>query len=36
MTAGMQAVPRPHAKSHKCPNLARLQIAHGAVGVIPS
>ena len=22
-----------HAKSHKCPNLARLQIAYGAVGV---
>ena len=33
MTAGTRAVPRPHAKSHKCPNLARLQIAHGAVGV---
>ena len=33
ITAGTRAVPRPHAKSHKCPNLARLQIAHGAVGV---
>ena len=33
MTAGTRAVPRPHAKSHKCPNLARLQIAYGAVGV---
>jgi D-serine deaminase-like pyridoxal phosphate-dependent protein len=24
---------RPHAKSHKCPDIARLQIARGAVGV---
>jgi len=24
---------RPHAKSHKCPAIARLQIARGAVGV---
>ncbi|MBP8255877.1 MAG: DSD1 family PLP-dependent enzyme [Opitutaceae bacterium] len=24
---------RPHAKSHKCPQIARLQIAAGAVGV---
>jgi len=24
---------RPHAKSHKCPEIAKLQIAHGAVGV---
>eukprot|EP00058_Branchiostoma_floridae_P024341 XP_002609831.1 hypothetical protein BRAFLDRAFT_78677 [Branchiostoma floridae] len=24
---------RPHAKSHKCPTLARLQVTHGAVGV---
>ena len=33
ITAGTRAVPRPHAKSHKCPNLARLQVARGAVGV---
>ena len=33
ITAGTAARPRPHAKSHKCPNLARLQVAHGAVGV---
>ena len=33
ITAGTEARPRPHAKSHKCPNLARLQVAHGAVGV---
>jgi D-serine deaminase-like pyridoxal phosphate-dependent protein len=24
---------RPHAKSHKCPEIARLQIARGAVGI---
>ena len=24
---------RPHAKSHKCPDIAKLQIARGAVGV---
>src|SRR6266850_540513 len=24
---------RPHAKTHKCPEIAKLQIAHGAVGV---
>src|ERR687892_231995 len=24
---------RPHAKSHKCPQIALRQIAHGAVGV---
>src|SRR6267142_2735620 len=23
---------RPHAKTHKCPEIAKLQIAHGAVG----
>ncbi len=33
ITAATPARPRPHAKSHKCPNLARLQVAHGAVGV---
>ena len=24
---------RPHAKSHKCPTIARAQIARGAVGI---
>ncbi len=24
---------RPHAKTHKCPQIAALQVAHGAVGV---
>src|SRR3979490_2199916 len=24
---------RPHAKSHKCPDIAKRQIAHGAVGI---
>ena len=24
---------RPHAKAHKCPEIARLQVDHGAVGV---
>jgi D-serine deaminase-like pyridoxal phosphate-dependent protein len=24
---------RPHAKSHKCPEIARLQIARGAIGI---
>ena len=24
---------RPHAKSHKCPDIAKFQMAHGAVGV---
>ena len=24
---------RPHAKAHKCPDIARLQMARGAVGV---
>ena len=24
---------RPHAKSHKCPEIARRQMAHGAVGI---
>ncbi len=24
---------RPHGKSHKCPAIARLQVAHGAVGI---
>jgi len=30
-TQGMRL--RPHAKSHKCPDIARAQIARGAVGV---
>lgn len=33
ITKGTSAIPRPHAKSHKCPNLARMQIKHGAIGV---
>jgi D-threonine aldolase len=24
---------RPHAKAHKCPDIAKLQVARGAVGV---
>jgi D-serine deaminase-like pyridoxal phosphate-dependent protein len=24
---------RPHAKAHKCPDIARLQLARGAVGI---
>ena len=24
---------RPHAKSHKCPDIAKLQVAHGAIGI---
>ena len=24
---------RPHAKSHKCPDIARQQVAHGAIGI---
>jgi D-serine deaminase-like pyridoxal phosphate-dependent protein len=24
---------RPHAKSHKCPDIARLQVARGAIGI---
>ena len=31
--AGRDVRLRPHAKSHKCPDIARLQIAAGAVGV---
>jgi D-serine deaminase-like pyridoxal phosphate-dependent protein len=30
---GMKVVSRPHAKTHKCPTIAKLQIANGAVGV---
>lgn len=31
--AGRQVKVRPHAKSHKCPEIALRQMAHGAVGV---
>ena len=31
--AGTSVQLRPHAKSHKCPEIARRQIARGAVGV---
>ena len=31
--AGRRVAVRPHAKSHKCPQIARKQIALGAVGV---
>ena len=31
--AGKKAGVRPHAKSHKCPQIALAQIARGAVGV---
>jgi len=31
--AGFKVRVRPHAKSHKCPEIALRQIAHGAVGV---
>src|SRR5664279_1691229 len=24
---------RPHAKSHKCPEIAKRQVAHGAIGI---
>lgn len=31
--SGLPVVLRPHAKSHKCPEIARWQMAHGAVGI---
>jgi D-serine deaminase-like pyridoxal phosphate-dependent protein len=31
--SGLPVVLRPHAKSHKCPEIARWQTAHGAVGI---
>ena len=31
--SGLPVVLRPHAKSHKCPEIARWQVAHGAVGI---
>src|SRR5262245_3417484 len=30
---GMNVVSRPHAKTHKCPAIAKLQIAGGAIGI---
>jgi hypothetical protein len=36
MAASLAGAPvrlRPHAKTHKCPDVAQLQIAHGAAGV---
>ncbi len=29
----MKVVSRPHAKTHKCPTIAKLQLANGSVGV---
>jgi D-serine deaminase-like pyridoxal phosphate-dependent protein len=29
----MKVVSRPHAKTHKCPTIARLQLANGSIGV---
>jgi D-serine deaminase-like pyridoxal phosphate-dependent protein len=31
--AGTGVASRPHAKSHKCPEIARRQLAHGAIGI---
>jgi D-serine deaminase-like pyridoxal phosphate-dependent protein len=31
--AGLNVAVRPHAKSHKCPEIAKRQIAKGAVGI---
>ena len=31
--AGSKVRVRPHSKSHKCPEIALRQMAHGAVGV---
>ena len=31
--AGMGVASRPHAKTHKCPEIARLQLASGAIGI---
>ena len=36
LLASLEGLPialRPHAKSHKCPEIARWQIAHGATGI---
>jgi D-serine deaminase-like pyridoxal phosphate-dependent protein len=31
--AGAGIALRPHAKTHKCPEIARRQVAHGAIGI---
>jgi len=31
--AGTGVASRPHAKSHKCPEIAKRQLAHGAIGI---
>jgi len=31
--AEMHVVSRPHAKTHKCPTIAKLQLANGSVGI---
>jgi len=31
--ADMKVVSRPHAKTHKCPAIAKLQLANGSVGI---
>jgi len=31
--AGMNVVSRPHAKTHKCPTIAKLQLANGSIGI---
>ena len=33
MVSGLGVCVRPHAKSHKCPEIARQQLARGAVGI---
>ncbi|MEK9867935.1 MAG: DSD1 family PLP-dependent enzyme, partial [Betaproteobacteria bacterium] len=30
---GTKVSVRPHAKSHKCPEIARIQLSRGAVGI---
>ena len=31
--SGMKVVSRPHAKTHKCPTIAKLQLAGGSIGI---
>src|SRR6476646_7771053 len=31
--AGMKVASRPHAKTHKCPTIAKMQLASGSVGI---
>ena len=31
--AGMNVASRPHAKTHKCPTIAKLQLAGGSIGI---